>query len=406
MRNTQAVKDFIDKWRNIGSPCKDVIYDYMPICKNLLYEEEDAVVETIKILRKNISMWAAKHSNIYKKKSPIPYFEKQDLDIKSDWFVGMPANEVQLMTSSGSTTGLNFAYLRWEPLLHFIECENHYDMILDEFDISSNPQILFMFGAIQGKGTKIITKLDDSKNFTEHHGIKRKAMVHYANVDILRDNGRLFFKYLFNYIKENPIDVMLTPGSSVRSLCSAIKKEGFEGKICKLLSNTNEFMLSEDKNFLLTNKIVDHICDHMRCWDGGASFFDCKHGTSHLMDNMSWSVEKEKKLIATDYFSLPSPFVNFWNGDKCEIKNKYERCQCGRIYRPFKFLENRPFAVKGNSIKEYREKIAACKINGIKQIRCELNFFIVSSTRKLSDTEKDRVKTVFTGHEVRFLVEA
>jgi hypothetical protein len=198
---------------------------------------------------------------------------------------------------------------------------------------------------------------------------------------------------------------MLTPGSAVRSMCAEIKKYGFNGKICKLLSNTNEYMLPEDKDFLISNKFVDHICDHMRCWDGGGSFFDCKYGTSHLMDNMAWTIEKNEKLVATDYFSLPSPFVNFWNGDKCEIKNKYQRCQCGRLYRPFKFLENRPFAVKGNSIKEYREKIVACGIDGIKQVRCELNSFVISSTRKLSEQEKQQVKNIFTGNEVKFLVE-
>lgn len=405
MRNTQAIKDFIEKWQNISIPCKDVIFDYMPLCKNLLYEEEEDVVAIIKILRKNISMWAAKHSKAYKKKSPIPYFSKQDLDDKSQWYVKMPANEAQLMTSSGSTTGFNFEYLRWDPLLDFIECENHYDMILDEFEVSKNPQILFMFKAIQGGGTKIINSTNESKNFTEHHGKTRKAMVHYASPKILRENSRLFFNYLFAYIQKTPIDVMLTPGSAVRSMCAEIKRYGFNGKICKLLSNTNEYMLPEDKDFLISNKFVDHICDHMRCWDGGGSFFDCKYGTSHLMDNMAWAIEKNEKLVATDYFSLPSPFVNFWNGDKCEIKNKYQRCQCGRLYRPFKFLENRPFAVKGNSIKEYREKIVACGIDGIKQVRCELNSFVISSTRKLSEQERQQVKNIFTGNEVKFLVE-
>ena len=241
---------------------------------------------------------------------------------------------------------------------------------------------------------------------------KKYALLKLENINlqvgspkILRENSRLFFNYLFAYIQKTPIDVMLTPGSAVRSMCAEIKRYGFNGKICKLLSNTNEYMLPEDKDFLISNKFVDHICDHMRCWDGGGSFFDCKYGTSHLMDNMAWAIEKNEKLVATDYFSLPSPFVNFWNGDKCEIKNKYQRCQCGRLYRPFKFLENRPFAVKGNSIKEYREKIVACGIDGIKQVRCELNSFVISSTRKLSEQERQQVKNIFTGNEVKFLVE-
>lgn len=405
MRNTQAVKAFIDKWHNLSVPTREILYDYMPICKNLLYEDEETIVNTIKILRKNVSMWAATHCAIYQQKQPIPYFTKADLDDKANWYVRFMEKETQPMTSSGSTTGHNFAYLRWEPFLYFIECENHYDMIMDENRICENPNILYMFNALQGRGTKMIQTSNESKNFMEHHGKKRKATVHYANPKVLKENSRLFFSYLFRQLKETHIDVMLAPGSSVRAMCASIKSEGFKGKVCDLLSNTNEYLLPEDRKFLIENKHVGSICDHMRCWDGGASFFECKYGTIHLMDNLAWCVEKEKKLVSTDYFSLPSPFVNFWNGDRCEIENKYQKCKCGRMFRPFKFLENRPFAVKGNSIKEYREKMVALGISDIRQIRCDINFFVISSTRRLSDSEKLEIRKIFAGHEVRFLVE-
>lgn len=405
MRNTQAVKAFIDKWKKLSTPTREILYDYKPICKNLLYEEVEIVEETIKILRKNVSMWAATHCDIYQQKKPIPYFTKTDLDNKTGWYVPFMTKETQPMTSSGSTTGFNFAYLRWEPFLYFIECENHYDLIMDEFKVCEKPNLLYMFNAVQGIGTKIIEIKDDSTNFMEHHGNKRKAIVHYANPKILKENSRLFFSFLFKQIKNKPFDVILTPGSNVRTLCASIKSEGFSGKVCKLLSNTNEYLLPEDRKFLIENNHVEKICDHMRCWDGGASFFECEHGTIHLLDNLAWCVEKERKLISTDYFSLPSPFVNFWNGDLCEIEKNYNRCKCGRLYRPFKFLENRPFAVKGNSIKEYREKMVASGIPDIRQVRCDINFFVISSTRKLSEREKDEIKKIFSGHNVRFLVE-
>ena len=55
LRNTQAVKDFIYKWRHAQFPSKEILYDYKPICKNLLYEDEDIVLETKEILVNNIT---------------------------------------------------------------------------------------------------------------------------------------------------------------------------------------------------------------------------------------------------------------------------------------------------------------------------------------------------------------
>jgi hypothetical protein len=131
----------------------------------------------------------------------------------------------------------------------------------------------------------------------------------------------------------------------------------------------------------------------MRCWDGGATFFTCKHQNYHLLDNLCWCDEKNKKLISTDYFSFPSPFVDYWNGDLCRLKNEYQRCDCGRLYRDFEFLENRPFSIKGRNILEIKEKIKQYKI---KEVRCSMmlgeSFLEIVTSRELCEKSKKKIK--------------
>jgi hypothetical protein len=375
MRNTQEIKQFIQKWKNFTDPSTQIPYDYKPICKDLLLHDEELVVETINILKKNISSWAEKNSEIYESKKALPFLEKKDLNDKSKWYVKSLEKESMPMKSSGSTTGEGFEYLRWEPFLYFIEGENHYDLILDEYEIPQNPHIMYFFNSSFGSGPRHINNTSKSKNFMEHHGTKRTAMVHYANT-----------------------------GPQIKKICSYIKKENYKGKLCNLLSNSNEKLLDEDAKFLLENNYVSHICDHMRCWDGGASFFTCRDKNYHLMDNLSWCVENEERLISTDYFSLACPFVKFWNGDRCKIGEKYQRCSCGRLYREFKFLENRPFAIKGHSINEYKKKLMETGLTEIKQVNCGNDFIEIISNKEIDPARKDEVIEIFKSHKLKFKV--
>jgi len=142
----------------------------------------------------------------------------------------------------------------------------------------------------------------------------------------------------------------------------------------------------------------------MRCWDGGSSFFTCRDKNYHLMDNLSWCVENEERLISTDYFSLACPFVKFWNGDRCKIGEKYQRCSCGRLYREFKFLENRPFAIKGHSINEYKKKLMETGLTEIKQVNCGNDFIEIVSNREIDPVRKDEVIEIFKSHKLKFKV--
>jgi hypothetical protein len=110
------------------------------------------------------------------------------------------------------------------------------------------------------------------------------------------------------------------------------------------------------------------------------------------MDNLSWCIEKNNKLISTDYFSLASPFVNYWNGDLCKIDNNYKRCDCGRLYRDFEFLENRPFLIKGRNIIRIKEELS--RFNSIKEVRCSKNYLELVSNEEIGLSNQKTIETI------------
>jgi hypothetical protein len=401
MRNTQRIIEFIKKWEN-KLPNHEIIYDYKNFCKNLLYEDEEIVFKITNILKNNISLWAKQNSPVYFNHQGI--IQKEDLLNKEQWYTELFAPQSKPMATNGSTTGFAFSYLRWDPFLYFIEGENHYDLILDEFNIQDNFNLLY-FIPNDLQSNKFIEIRENSGNFMEHHGTKRKATTHIVNIQKSKKNEEEFFIYLFEYLKQNKIDVILTTGPNIYDFCNYIRKFKIKHKICNLLSNTNEFLLSSDVAFLTENKFVDNVCDHMRCWDGGASFFTCKEKNYHLMDNLSWCEEVDTKLISTDYFSFPSPFVNYWNGDYCKIDNKYQRCDCGRLYRDFEFLENRPFSLKGMCLKDIKDKIKEMDIQGITQARCSVDSIDIISNKELSEQEKLMIRNITNKFKFNFIKE-
>jgi hypothetical protein len=401
MRNTQAVEKFVERWSGFGFS-KYMLHDYKKICKNLLYEEEGLVRTVTSTLVSNIELWAVNKSKAYSNHQGI--MEKGMLNNKSEWYVDEVKSESMQMATSGSTTGHSFHYLRWEPFLYFIEADNHYDLILDEFGVPENPNILNMFNSTLYNKSEYVTVRSDSKNFMDHHGTSRKANVHYVNFELMNGNPEIFFENIVNYLMGKKMDVIFAPGPAINSLRHYLEKRSKKIEVCGLLSNSNEPILSDDANLLLDG-YVDGICDHMRCWDGGASFFTCKHGTYHLMDNLSWCEESEGRLISTDYFSLPSPFVRYWNGDYCRISEEYKRCECGRLYREFELLESRPFSLKGVSMRKIREKIDSMEISGIKQVRCSLESIDVVSSSPLTQEHRSLISSASDKFAFRFIVE-
>ncbi|NDD55156.1 hypothetical protein EBZ39_15050, partial [bacterium] len=147
------------KWRSEKVPSKDILYEYKPFCQGLLFEDEEIVREVTGLLRKNIEYWARMFSQVYREERD--FISKSYLLEKKNWYVESMMSEAQSMATSGSTTGFSFEYMRWEPFLYFIEGSNHYDLVLDEFEISEKPKILYFFNSNQYDQDKIITVRND-----------------------------------------------------------------------------------------------------------------------------------------------------------------------------------------------------------------------------------------------------
>ena len=164
-------------------------------------------------------------------------------------------------------------------------------------------------------------------------------------------------------------------------------------------------MPSDAKFLFLDNGYFDDACDHMRCWDGGATFYTCKHRNYHLMDNLAWVEEVDGRMICTDYFNLASPFVRYWNGDYCKIGKEYRRCECGRLYREFEFMQSRPFSLKGVCMKEIKDGLKVLGIPGIKEVRCSQSHLDVVSVVPISQEDRLKIASLSDKFPFRFLTE-
>lgn len=399
------MKNVVELAKNIKTNNSlDAIIEYLEFAKNLMFQEEETVKETIGILKESIRNWANQKCIYYPDKGII---EKEDLKDKNNWYV----NELSALSinarTSGSTTGFPFEYLRFVPVFEKIEWDYHYNLVLDEFEIGENPNILYFMSHNYKteKDKNIVCYGCSSELSLVNHGNKRSPIIHYANFNSYKNDRENFFLNFFEYIKNNKIDVLYTSAPEINSMCSYLRKLNIKNRLGFLLSSTNERLLPQDAAFILENNFFDHICDHMRCWDGGASFFTCKHKTYHLMDEISWTESIDGKLVSTDYFNLSSPFVNYWNGDYCKIGAEYKRCDCGRLYREFEFLENRPFSLKGTCLREIKEKMKNLNIFGIKQVRCSPEYLEVVSNRVFSEEEKQKIKMTSEKFNFKFVVE-
>jgi hypothetical protein len=238
-----------------------------------------------------------------------------------------------------------------------------------------------------------------SNQFQYNHGSK-DCSIDYVN---FKDFGSSdWYNQLFDYLIGTEIDIMISTGPIINQLCNEIRKRKYTKKLCYLLSHSNEFPLQKDFEFLKTNKLIDYYCDHMRCWDGGATFFTCKFGTYHLLDNITSHKSIDNKLVTTDYFSLAAPFVNYWNGDLCTIGEEYFRCQCGRLYHPFKMLQNRPFALKGTSkLIDIKQKISQLSFKSdLIQVQFENLSVRIVCSRELKIDEKNQLQDILKEYEI------
>ena len=374
--------------------------------RDLMKEDESTVRRVTEALRQNIEEWTSLNCPAY----PLdkPYVEKSDLDSKEGWYVNKLSHESMEVGTTGSTSGNSFRYMRWHPAFHKIEWDYHYNLVLDEFNVKEEYNILYFFSDhFKSDGTEPIACFGSKSDLPmNNHGTSRSPITHYVNFPLYQKNHEEFFRYFFDYLERHEIDVVFTSPPQISSMCNYIRKLGVKKKIAGLLSSTGDRILPADARFLFVdNRYFDDVCDHMRCWDGGATFYTCKYRNYHLMDNLAWVEEIDGKMICTDYFNLASPFVRYWNGDYCRISKEYHRCECGRLYREFEFMESRPFSLKGVCMKDIKDGLKALRIPGIKEVRCSQSHLDVVSVIPIPDDDRKRIAALSDKFPFRFITE-
>jgi len=381
---------------------------YVEMADTLLYQDDATLRYYQELLEKNIVNWALEHSNVYKTLyRPDRIFIKDDLLNKENWYVPQLKENSGIRSTSGSTTGDPFSYSIYNRYARFLIDDQHWSLILKEFGLYQHHikiAIMYYF-----KDT--LSVFSDSEFVRSDHSVSNQFQYNHGSKDCSVDyiNFQNFgstdwYEKLFDYLSGTEIDIIISTGPIINQLCNEIRKRKYSKKLCYLLSHSNEFPLQRDFELLKINKLIDYHCDHMRCWDGGASFFTCKFGTYHLLDNITLHKSIDSKLVTTDYFSLAAPFVNYWNGDVCEIQDQYLRCQCGRLYRPFKMLENRPFALKGTTkLTQIKEEINKLDFkNNLVQVQFENLNVRISSDRELEKNEKTQLKKILKEYQITF----
>lgn len=405
-------KSTISKFLSSESVGTDLLNEYCVLAENLLYADENDVIRVIEKIKQNIVDYAIKNSLIYKDFNSSRVYTKQDLCDTQKWYSKDLLPEIEQFRTSGSTTGDPFYYGVWRKYISLIEDKYQYGMILDEFGIEKKHINIVVLSqlpyspAIEGDLFFIQEIGPTSFAMHGHKSVQStRSFVNFEKYTVDPDGWHEKFFQMIDALSE--IDVILCSASKMRLICKYIKKFNYKNKLCKLLSHTGELPSYDDFYFLKNNGYIDSFCDSMRCWDGGATFFSCKFETRHLMDNISWTYEADGgKLVSTDYFSMAAPFVNYWNGDLCEISREYQRCKCGRLYRPFKMLESRPFEVKGPK-----------KLNEIKKLISELDFaqiithvqfnglsVNITVSEAISKEQEEILQEILIGYKLYFLI--
>lgn len=385
-----------------------ILRKYSAIARHILYTDPDIIKEVVYKMIKNIECWAINNSPVYLNLNKEKIYTKEDFLENNKWYVFDSQASHLSTTSSGSTTGEKFYYRITKKYHSFLEENNQYRMILREFNLPINNLKILSLIPLSGnplvnEGSFGVCHFGPSKHAYHSHR-SANSIRYFVDFSEYNNDQDCWHENLINYVKDKNLDVILSNAPIINRIKNYLVKNPINFKLCKLLSQTSQFPIKEDFFYLKENGYIEDYCDSMRCWDGGATFFTCKHGTYHLMDNLSYVREIDKKLVSTDYFSLPAPFINYWNGDYCEVEENYQKCKCQRWYRPFKMLQSRPFDLKGpQKLTEVKEKIYSLDFkHKIKQVQFYLNDVNIISTEKLNPQEKQHIDNILKFYNVRY----
>ena len=378
------------------------------MCNDLMYQHPNTIKEITKYLKEGIAEYAVSNSEIYKDYSNDRIYTREDFSVKNKWISSnFPENMIISKSTSGSTTGQPFSYFANRQYYEWLQNNCEFDLILKEYEIFNKPIKLLCL--LKYPGNPVVTDFSKTiENYSKnqfHCYNAKNCSTTFIDFESYMDNNEEWHKKLLELLSQQTFDIVLSSGPIINRLVRHIRKNNFTKNFAYLLSHTTEFPIVNDFRFLQENGNIKYYCDHMKCWDGGAGFFTCKFGTHHLLDNFSWISQGEgNKLISTDYFNLASPFINYWNGDLCEIRDEYKKCKCGRYYRPFKMLENRPFALKGTTkLTQIKEEINQLDFkNNLVQVQFENLNVRISSDRELEKNEKTQLKKILKEYQITF----
>lgn len=399
-----SIQYFLDKQFDSYEECLDFYIKY--ICDNVMNTSPSTITQIKDKMLDNIIRYAQLNSGVYAKYPIDTIFTRQHLNIKDNWICkNIPPNRIIHQHTSGSTTGEPFHYYHDTKYFDFVQQSSEFKLILKEYHLYDKPlKILNLFKhPYNPKPTNFYIETKNYSSSRFHTYGAADATTYFVNWDNYMNDPENWHNQLLDLLSNVTMDIVLGSGPVFNILCRYIKKNNFKQYFAYLISHTTEFPRIEDLQFLKDNGNITHYCDHMRCYDGGANFFTCKYGTYHLNDHLSWVTEgPDHKLLSTDYSNIVAPFINYWNGDLCEIQNEYQLCKCGRYYRPFKMLENRPFALKGpTKLTDIKKQIGALeyksKLNQVQFENFNVNIYVNES---LMPNELETLKNILEGYTV------
>lgn len=372
----------------------------------LQYQDGAFITEVCDYLKEQLITHARTHSPIYKSRRKA--IDKSELQNKKPWYVsGWNAAASQ---TGGSTTGERFQYLRWADVYLNIEGDIHYKAILQEFGLERPINILYlMLDRLDDRQNDTLARVYTTQNVLISHGMRQHATIH----EIVRNRLYYtdyfgFYERILQYISENDIDIILAPGYTIEALAWNTRRLCHTAPICKLLSNTGSKVNRQTLDLLTKRGNIENWCDHMRCWDGGVTFFTCKHHTTHLLDGLAWAyADPKQRLLSYDFYSLPAPFVNYWNGDFATVGKEYQKCKCGRSYRPFTIDRTRTIALNSINSSHIRNVMQTMPelATRIKRNEGSAHFMRLFTESAFSAEDRQRIRKALPNFEINFIVE-
>lgn len=365
----------------------------------LQFEDGTHIARVTDYLTARLSDYAHQHSPVYRDHQGI--ISKKHLENKAHWYVeGLQSQHA----TTGGSTGTHFIYRRWTDSFRTIEAELHYRAILQEFNTPCNTLLYLMLDQRQ-RGQ--LTWMHRTPSILVSHGRGLQTLVHeVSRIPLYYENSDAFWLEVINYCYQIQPDVITIRGDFLATLREVCERHKIKRPLCRLLSHTGAKARLADFEYLQGQGLIEQWCDHMRCWDGGVTFFTCPHHTYHLLDGLAAVRVDDHRLVSTDFYSLPSPFIDYWNGDYASLDADYRRCACGRSYRPFTLDRTRTRLLSGVPNIEIRRRIIESGVDLSLLVRGEAvgEFLRLFTTRSLPTSMRETLQRALPELTLDFVV--